>query len=1131
MKKVFRLSAIVFVLFHLSLRVQSQQSLINVTGWNAYVHLPSSYASNPTKNYPTIIFFPGLGEVGTNANAVISNGPGAYIAMGWNGNVNVDGNTVEFIVISLQTAQSYPVESTMNDKLQILKGLYRIDSNKLYLTGLSHGGWCSSTFVSGDNYGGPYTFASQIAAVVTVEGVQPADNQPYPNMMDNFAWSGGRYLGFEQVNDFRDTRTVVDRMNLTVPNSAIYVKTNFGGGGHCCWSYFYGGQGRQPENFTLDGISQNIYQWMARQTRGATPPAGNQVPIANAGNDITLQLPANSTTLVGSGTDNDGNIASYLWTKISGPAAGTITNPASATTTLTGLVQGTYQLQLKVTDNIGAVSTDNMTVTVLAANQPPVALAGNDQTLQLPANSTTLVGSGTDTDGNIASYLWTKISGPAAGTITSPAYATTTITGLAQGVYQYQLKVTDNKGATATDNITVTVNAANQVPAANAGNDITIQLPVNNITLAGSGSDADGTVASYLWAKVSGPAACTIISPGSAITTVTGLSQGNYQFQLKVTDNNGATATDNIIVIVKAANQPPLADAGNNIIITLPTNNVVVYGVGTDLDGSVASYLWTKISGPSGGNITSPGSGTTSITGLTQGTYQYQLKVTDNQGASATDVMILQVNGTISANQPPVAIAGNDMTVTLPTNQVNVNGSSSYDADGFITAYNWIMISGPAQAQITNEWLAQTTISFPVVGVYLIRLDVGDNSGTIGRDTISVIVNQAAAESNTPPIALAGNDIILQLPANTTLLNGANSYDADGIISSYTWTQVGGTAQGVNITSPSNSSTSVSFTNAGTYTFRLKVTDNTGVFSTDDIIVTVIAELTASDKIINVNLTDAAYNYINPEWNNWAISEQINSGSSVFKYSNGTQSNIRATLSYSARIVDNGSSYASGATICPSDVLRFNSLSSINRYILLYGLVPGKTYDMSFFASRAILGGKTIIVIGTRRDTIVTDYNTTDYAKFINVTSDANGTLRIGLTQVGTWQYIAGFSIKENLWDSKISLLENNFVIQPNTEISKTSKGEIAVDAAENGNVVFPNPFKNKLSILIGKGVSGNYKIVLNAATGAVLWSRQANKTTAAITENINTAKLPSGIYLLQVINNGVTQTYKVIKN
>jgi len=186
---------------------------------------------------------------------------------------------------------------------------------------------------------------------------------------------------------------------------------------------------------------------------------------------------------------------------------------------------------------------------------------------------------------------------------------------------------------------------------------------------------------------------------------------------------------------------------------------------------------------------------------------------------------------------------------------------------------------------------------------------------------------------------------------------------------------------------------------------------------------------------------------------------------------------------------------------------------------------------MSFFASRAILGVKTIIVIGTRRDTIDTDYNTTDYAKFINVTSDANGTLRIGLTHAGTWQYIAGFSIKENLLDSKITEPENNLMNNANTETSKNNNREFTLDAADKGNVVFPNPFKDKLSILIGKSVTGNYKIVLTAATGAVLWSRQANKTTAAVTENINTAKLPSGIYLLQVINNGVTQTYKVIKN
>jgi hypothetical protein len=150
----------------------SQQSLISVNGWNAYVHLPASYNSS-NASYPTIIFFPGIGEVGTNASAVIANGPGAYITQGWNGNVTVDGKTVEFIVISLQPPYAYPHEDVMNTEIQTIKSLYRVDSKKLYLTGLSHGGWCSSTFVTGDPYGGPYTYASQVAAVVTVEGMIP----------------------------------------------------------------------------------------------------------------------------------------------------------------------------------------------------------------------------------------------------------------------------------------------------------------------------------------------------------------------------------------------------------------------------------------------------------------------------------------------------------------------------------------------------------------------------------------------------------------------------------------------------------------------------------------------------------------------------------------------------------------------------------------------------------------------------------------------------------------------------------------------------------------------------------------------------------------------------------------------
>ena len=53
-------------------------------------------------------------------------------------------------------------------------------------------------------------------------------------------------------------------------------------------------------------------------------------------------------------------------------------------------------------------------------------------------------------------------------------------------------------------------------------------------------------------------------------TTLTNLVQGTYVFRLTVTDNSGATATDDVTVTVNAAaNQPPTANAGNNITLTL----------------------------------------------------------------------------------------------------------------------------------------------------------------------------------------------------------------------------------------------------------------------------------------------------------------------------------------------------------------------------------------------------------------------------------------------------------------------------------------------------------------------------------------------------------------------------------
>jgi hypothetical protein len=93
-------------------------------------------------------------------------------------------------------------------------------------------------------------------------------------------------------------------------------------------------------------------------------------------------------------TDNDGTIASYLWTKVSGPAA-TIANASGSSTAINNLVEGTYIFKLKVTDNDGASSEDQLTVIVNPApNVAPVAKAGTGYYHHLPVNTVTLSGTG-----------------------------------------------------------------------------------------------------------------------------------------------------------------------------------------------------------------------------------------------------------------------------------------------------------------------------------------------------------------------------------------------------------------------------------------------------------------------------------------------------------------------------------------------------------------------------------------------------------------------------------------------------------------------------------------------------------------------------------------------------------------
>src|SRR6185312_15673041 len=116
--------------------------------------------------------------------------------------------------------------------------------------------------------------------------------------------------------------------------------------------------------------------------------------------------------------------------------------------------------------------------------------------------------------------------------------------------------------------------------------------PTSTVNITGTASDPDGSISSYLWERVSGASTAILSNTATATLTVSALTAGVYTFRLTVTDNKAATASDDVNITVVAANQSPVANAGTDISITLPTNSTNIIGSGTDPDGSIAGYSW-----------------------------------------------------------------------------------------------------------------------------------------------------------------------------------------------------------------------------------------------------------------------------------------------------------------------------------------------------------------------------------------------------------------------------------------------------------------------------------------------------------------------------------------------------------
>jgi len=329
------------------------------------------------------------------------------------------------------------------------------------------------------------------------------------NVHDNTLYNNGP---FNDGSSFKinHSELSINSSNISVNSNIFFARTakqNVG--------YFAFADGAFPPNFSLN------YNYYAR------PVDDNAAIFVALGNNYSYQSLAGWKNISGQdlGSNksplavNDTNAIRFEY------------NPSSSNKTVS--LDATY-IDVKNNSYNGSITLAPYTSAVLirngavTANKPPIANAGIDQTIPLPTTIVYLSGSGADSDGDISSYSWTKLSGPSGDNITAATSSNTTVTGLLEGVYQYQLTVTDNSGATGSDIVQITVKSAVQ----------TIQSLGTLLPAVYPGSTSNGINYSYYegtYSSVPDFSTITAVKTGTLSTYDISAANRNYLFAMNFT--------------------------------------------------------------------------------------------------------------------------------------------------------------------------------------------------------------------------------------------------------------------------------------------------------------------------------------------------------------------------------------------------------------------------------------------------------------------------------------------------------------------------------------------------------------------------------------------------------------------
>ncbi len=338
--------------------------------------------------------------------------------------------------------------------------------------------------------------------------------------------------------------------------------------------------------------AQQVNNFSILYTLESAPSEENKPPAADAGPDQNVQEGVTVSLDGSNSSDPDGDTLSYSWSSddegggmfgigsIEIEDADTVTPYFTAPDLGSDETSRDITVTLEVTDTSGETDADTVVITVTSSdNTPPDAAATSDKSTCESGETVTLDGSGSsDSDGTIASWSWEQISGDTV-TLSGSNEATATFTApdvTEETTLTFELTVYDDGQSWSKDRVSVTVEPGdsggdddnggtggfNNNPTAEAG---TYDTPFESgsvVTLTGSGStDLDGEVVSWEWEQISNDPMGFLLyevdlsgddpsTPEISFETPQVSSDQTLYFELKVTDDDGGTNTDECAVTI-----------------------------------------------------------------------------------------------------------------------------------------------------------------------------------------------------------------------------------------------------------------------------------------------------------------------------------------------------------------------------------------------------------------------------------------------------------------------------------------------------------------------------------------------------------------------------------------------------